>query len=267
MLRSHLTLKPPYLVVLLVRRVAMRAGVAPSPALFVAKHRREERGKSFPFNGNECNVAEHLCEEMVRAVQTPWRRCRVAGHAQPVTTAALPQRRKGFLVATHRFFATRRGGSQGRKGFPVSRQLSVARILSQLEERIGHHQRQEAFHAQQKARHAAELAVARERYESFRVAADSAGELVTRPLEEPVVDDSIPSGKWAVLSRLIARVVATKGPIEPFGANAIGREIEERWGNRLKRRVDPRSVAAKLRRMARTGRIHQLRAGRAFHEA
>jgi len=156
----------------------------------------------------------------------------------------------------------------------VSRQLSVARILSQLEERIGHHQRQEAFHAQQealhqqqKARHAAELAVARERYESFRAAADSAGELVARPLEEPVVDDSIPSGKWAVLSRLIARVVATKGPIEPFGANAIAREVEERWGNRLKRRVDPRSVAAQLRRMARTGRIHQLRAGRAFHEA
>jgi hypothetical protein len=81
----------------------------------------------------------------------------------------------------------------------VSQQLSVARILGPLEERIGHHQRQEAFHAQQeafhqqqKARHAAELAVARERYESFGAAADSAGELVARPLEKPVVDDSIP---------------------------------------------------------------------------
>jgi hypothetical protein len=156
----------------------------------------------------------------------------------------------------------------------VSRQLSVARILGQLEERIEHHERQQAFHTQQeafhqeqKARHAAELAAARESYESFRAAADSAGELVARPLEEAAVDDSIPSGKRAVLSRLIARVVATKGPVEPFGANAVAREVEERWGNRLKRRVDPRSVAAQLRRMARTGRIHQLRAGRAFHEA
>jgi len=156
----------------------------------------------------------------------------------------------------------------------MSRQLSVARILGQLEDRIRHHQRQEAFHEQQeafhqkqKARHTAELALARERYETFRAAADSAGELVARPLEEPPVDDSIPSGKWAVLSRLVDRVVAAKGPVEPFGANGITREIEERWGDRLKRRVDPRTVAAKLRRMAQTGRIHQLREGRAFHES
>jgi hypothetical protein len=156
----------------------------------------------------------------------------------------------------------------------LNRQLSVARILSELKSRIEHHQSQEAFHAQQeafhqqqKARHAAELAFARERYETFQAAADSAGELVARPREEPAVDDSIPSGKWAVLSRLVARIVATKGPIEPFGANDITREIEARWGDRLKRRVDPRTVAAKLRRMARTGRIHQLRAGRAFHES
>jgi hypothetical protein len=156
----------------------------------------------------------------------------------------------------------------------VSRQLSVARILGELEARIDHHRRQEAHHAQQealhqeqKARHAAELAFALERYDTFRAAADAAGELVARPREKTAVDDSIPSGKWAVLSRLVARIVATKGPIESFGANQITREIEERWGDRLKRRVDPRSVAAKLRRMARTGHIHQLRAGRAFHEA
>jgi hypothetical protein len=156
----------------------------------------------------------------------------------------------------------------------LSRQLSVARILWELEARIEHHRsqeahhaQQEAFHQQQKARHAAELAFALERYETFRAAADSAGELVARPREEPAVDDSFPSGKWAVLSRLVARIVATKGPIEPFGANEITLEIEERWGDRFKRRVDPRSVAAKLRRMARTGHIHQLRAGRAFHEA
>ncbi len=156
----------------------------------------------------------------------------------------------------------------------MSRQLSVARILAELEARIehhrqqeGHHTQQEAFHQQQKARHAAELAFALDRYETFRAAADSAGELVARPREEPAVDDSVPSGKWAVLSRLVARIVATKGPIEPFGANEITREIEARWGDRLKRRVDSRSVAAKLRRMARAGRIHQLREGRAFHEA
>lgn len=156
----------------------------------------------------------------------------------------------------------------------MSRHLSVDRILGELKDRIEHHQsqeafhtQQEAFHQQQKARHSAALALARERYETFQAAADSAGELVARPREEPVVDDSMPSGKWAVLGRLVDRIIATKGPIEPFGANDITRDIEERWGDRLKRRVDPRTVAAKLRRMARTGRIHQLRAGRAFHES
>ena len=154
----------------------------------------------------------------------------------------------------------------------MSRHLSVARILRELEGRIEHHERHEAFHAQQeafhqqqKARHTQELAFARERYETFRAAADSAGELVARPREARAVDDSIPSGMGAVLSRVVARIVAAMGPIEPFDANDITREIEERWGDRLKRRVDPRSVGAKLRRMARTGYIHQLRAGRAFH--
>jgi hypothetical protein len=43
----------PYIVAILTRGVAMRAGVALLPALLVARYRREERGKSFPFNGNE----------------------------------------------------------------------------------------------------------------------------------------------------------------------------------------------------------------------
>ena len=70
-----------------------------------------------------------------------------------------------------------------------------------------------------------------------------------------------------MLSKLVARVVAGKGPIEAFGATEITREIQERYGARLKRKIDVRSIAAKLRRMARIRQIHQLREGRAFHEA
>src|SRR6266545_820156 len=154
------------------------------------------------------------------------------------------------------------------------RKLSVDRIMAELEARIERHRQQEAhhaqretFHQQQKERHAAELESTLERYEAFRAATDSVGELVGRPREEPALDESLPTGKWAVLSRLVARIVATKGPLEPFGANEITREIQARWGDRLKRRIDPRSVAAKLRRMALAGRIHQVREGRAFHEA
>lgn len=156
----------------------------------------------------------------------------------------------------------------------MSRQLSVDRILTELRYRIEHHRSQEAFHAGQeafhqkeRARHAAELQTVLERFEAFQTAADSVGELVARPREERAVDDSIPAGKGAVLSKLVARIVARKGPIEPFGATEIAREIHERYGARLGRRIDVRTVAAKLRRMARNRLIHQLRAGRAFHEA
>jgi len=156
----------------------------------------------------------------------------------------------------------------------MSRQLSIERVLAELKDRIENHrsqaafhEAQEAFHQKEKVRHTADLQTVTERFETFRAAADAVGELVARPREEKAVDDSIPPGKGAVLSKLVARVVAGKGPIEAFGATEITREIQERYGARLKRKIDVRSIAAKLRRMARIRQIHQLREGRAFHEA
>jgi hypothetical protein len=156
----------------------------------------------------------------------------------------------------------------------MSRQLSVASILAELQTRMEHHHSREAFHAQQetfhqqqRAHHAAELQTVRERFEAFQAAADAAGELVARPREEKAVDDSIPAGKGAVLSKLVARVVAGRGPLERFGAKDVTREIREQYGSRLDRKIDPRTVAAKLRRMARAGKIHRVREGRALYEA
>lgn len=155
----------------------------------------------------------------------------------------------------------------------MSRQLSVASILAELQARMEHHRKQEAFHAQQeafheqkRAHHAAELQVVRERFEAFQTAADAAGELVSRPREEKAVDDSIPAGKGAVLSKLVSRVIDGRGPLERFGSKDVAREIRERYGDRLQRKVDPRTIAAKLRRMARAGKIHPVREGRAFYE-
>jgi len=158
----------------------------------------------------------------------------------------------------------------------MSRQLSIAQLLAELNGRIEHHRSQEAFHAEreafhqkEKARHTAELQILLERCATFQAAADAVGELVARPQEQgkKKIDDSIPAGKGAVLSKLVARLVAAQGPIEPFGANAITWELQERYGARLKRKVSVRTVAAKLRRMAQAGLIHQLREGRAFYEA
>ena len=156
----------------------------------------------------------------------------------------------------------------------MSRQLSIERVLAELKNRIEHHRNQAAFHTAQevfhekeKVRHTAELQSVTARFETFQAAADAVGELVARPREETAVEDSIPAGKGAVLSKLVDRLVDAKGPIEPFGATQITQEIRERYGARLGRKIDVRAVGAKLRRMARLRRIHQLREGRAFHEA
>lgn len=163
----------------------------------------------------------------------------------------------------------------------MSRQLSIERVLAELEARIERHRSQEAFHAEQevfhqkeKVRHAEELQMVVARFEAFQVAANAVTGLVEPPQDQKEgqkegqkIDDSIPPGKGAVLSKLVARVVAAKGPAEPFGASGVTHEIQERYGSRLKRKVDVRTVAAKLRRMAGSQLIHQTREGRSFHES
>lgn len=161
----------------------------------------------------------------------------------------------------------------------MSRELSVARILTELKEQIEHFRSQEAFHAeqedfhrQQRERHAADLQVALSSFATFEAAADAAGELVTRARqarkekEKTAIDDSIPAGK-NVLSKLVDRIIFGKDMEETFGSTDIAREIVERYGARLKRKIDVRSVAAKLRRMAWSRQIHRIREGRSFHES
>jgi len=60
---------PSFLVASSVRRVTANACVAPLPAFLVAKYRKEENGKSFPFNGHGCLVAGHLFDERGPSVQ------------------------------------------------------------------------------------------------------------------------------------------------------------------------------------------------------
>ena len=57
-----------------------------------------------------------------------------------------------------------------------------------------------------------------------------------------------------MLSKLVTRVVAAKRRLERFGAKDVTREIRERYGSRLDRKIDSRTIAAKLRRMARPER-------------
>ncbi len=154
--------------------------------------------------------------------------------------------------------------------------VSVLRLLNELEERVAHHEKKEAYHAErevyhheQRAAHAAELEVARERLESFRGAAEAAGEYVARTTDgrvAPVLEDDLPPGEPVKISRLAARVIEKKAPNETFGGASITYEINQRYGKRLRRPARVRTVATVLRRMAAAGRIRQLEEGRAYHE-
>lgn len=154
--------------------------------------------------------------------------------------------------------------------------VSVLRLLNELEERVAHHERKEVYHAEQevlhrekRAEHAAELQVARERLASFRAAAEAAGEYVARTEVRPgspVLEDDLPPGEPVKISRLAARVIKKKAPGETFGGASITHEINQRYGKRLRRPARVRTVATVLRRMAAAGRIRQLEEGRAYHE-
>jgi hypothetical protein len=153
--------------------------------------------------------------------------------------------------------------------------MSVSRLLAELEARVEHHESREAhhaereiFHREQRATHAADLQIARERLEAYRTAAEAAGELVARSqLPPPPPEDDLPPGASVRISKLAARVVATKNPGETFGGASIAREINQRYGKRLRRPAQARTVATALRRMAAAGRIRQIEEGRAHHEA
>jgi hypothetical protein len=155
--------------------------------------------------------------------------------------------------------------------------LSVDQMLQQLEARVAYHRERQAFHAQQEAHHheqstghAAELAAATERLEAFRAAAEAADELLARSqtgAARPAADADEDLGKGRPLSRMIARVLEDKAPDEIFAPKAVAKEVNQRWGAKLRRRADPRTVAATLRRWAVSGRIHRAREGRAYHES
>jgi hypothetical protein len=157
--------------------------------------------------------------------------------------------------------------------------LSIAQMLANLETKVAHHRERKHFHAEQEATHgeqtafhAAELDNALARLDAFRSAAEAAGELLeharlaAQPAAQPDLDDADLIRKRS-LSRMVARVVEGLPPDQTFGARSVTREIQERWGAKLRRRPDPRSVAATLRRWAASGRIHQVREGRAYYES
>ena len=163
--------------------------------------------------------------------------------------------------------------------------LSIAAALARMEAKIAHHKArqehhaaqevhhatQQVFHAEQKVVHEAEHRKALERYETFKAASVSIGELLVGDEPEspppPPPPEDLDVGDWRWLSRLMARVIERKAPDEVFGATALIQEIQQHWGAKLRHRIQPRSVSATLRRWAATGQIRLVRDGRSYHES
>lgn len=164
----------------------------------------------------------------------------------------------------------------------MTSKLSVEEFLEDLEQQIAHHRDRAAFHTEQEGHHrerrehhTAELAKVTERHDAFKAALEAAGELVTRHRTEksaakpvqPVQEEALEPGRKPKVSRLVQRVIDGKAPDQAFGAAEVTAEVARRYGKLLSRPVDLRTVAAKLRRLAAAGKLHEVRPGRAHHEA
>ena len=152
----------------------------------------------------------------------------------------------------------------------MSSDLSIAQVLVDLEAQIRQLEGQEAFHAQQEVFHreqralrAGELAMVRERYETFKAAAAAAGEVVRRVKVEGT-DESAPP---VTISKMIGRIIDAKKEGERFTPSEMAEEVNETFAKRLRRPVSGRTASVALRRLAGLGRIELVREGKAFHEA
>ena len=152
----------------------------------------------------------------------------------------------------------------------MSSDLSIAQVLVDLEAQIRQLEGQEAFHAQQevfhreqRARQAGELAMIRERYETFKTAATAAGEVVRRVKVEGA-DESAPP---VTISKMIGRIIDAKVKGERFTPSDMAGEVNDTFAKRLRRPVSSRTASVALRRLAALGHIQLVREGKAFHEA
>jgi len=159
----------------------------------------------------------------------------------------------------------------------MSKQWSVDEIVASLEAEAAVHQERraffaekEAFYREQRSHHEAELEAITMRLEEFRAASAAALELVARLVPRPGPPDEgedIGPASNPRLTKMVERILADLGPEQAVGPGWLTQEVNRRHGERLRKRVTPRQISDVLRRMARQGRLRQVREGRPRHEA
>jgi hypothetical protein len=155
---------------------------------------------------------------------------------------------------------------------------SIGEVMASLEtqaafhrERVSFHAEHEAHHRKQRTVHEAELEEILRRLESFRSAAAEAVDFAARPGAaasgpSPQHDD-LGSRSRPRVRRMVERVIADKEVDEPFGPLGLTEEVNQRFGQRLRRPVKANQISTALWRLEQKGIIHLVRKGRPHAEA
>jgi hypothetical protein len=158
---------------------------------------------------------------------------------------------------------------------------SLPEMIVSLRRTVAFHQEREAFHGQQEAhfaqqaklhgeersRHAAELASASQHLEELLRMEERLGEVVQQARAVPPETREESLGHKPNLSKAVDQVLALWPVDVPFTASSLASEVHRRYGAILHRDVDPRAVAAALRRRRNDRLVEEVRAGRPFQEA
>lgn len=153
----------------------------------------------------------------------------------------------------------------------MSPEPTINAILSRLEARLAHHReqaeihtRQEDFHREERERHTRQMEELARSIEAFRASAGVALELAGPPVDD---DRDVDTGGERILTRLVSKLIAGRPGDERFGPEGLTEEVNRRFPEILRKPARMRQVSDVLRRLARSGRIHQVRRGRPHHEA
>ncbi len=159
----------------------------------------------------------------------------------------------------------------------MRKQWSVEEIVAALEaevavhrERSAHHTEQEVFHREKRNHHETALAAAARRLEDFRTISAAALELVGHRLPAAGPPDEgldIGPASKPRLTLLLHTIVAELGPQQHFGPAWLAAEVNRRYADRLRKPVTSRQMSDVCRRLARIGRLRQVREGKGRYES
>jgi hypothetical protein len=164
----------------------------------------------------------------------------------------------------------------------LSAELSVTQILANLEAQMAfhrdkeeHHAREEVFHREQRALHAAEYETVAKHCEAFKAIAGNAAEVAARdvipapaPAQAPPPSEEPGAPLKPVLpSRLVARLVQELPAGEELVPSRVAREVNRRYARELRKPIDSRLASTALRRLFAEGAVRLVQKGTAHHEA